>query len=253
MLDLRGFENLEGLGCYTFEFLKTSKVLERFYMKKLLPLKSGNYYHIYNRGNNRGDIFFEDRNYRYFLERYIKYIVPMADTYAYCLLKNHFHFLLRIKTPEQQQTQTFEVSKTSKVLDPSQQFSNFFNSYAKAINKAYDRTGSLFENRFGRILIDSDRYLAYLVVYIHRNPQKHGFTDDFRTYYYSSYRGIRYQKPSRVKTKQVLEWFGNYDCFDRYHAAADLRGFQNLEGLGNLEGLDESDYEKFESLVGDDY
>ena len=157
--------------------------------------------------------------------------MPVADTYAYCLLKNHFHFLLRIKTAEEQLAQTFKVSKTLKVLDPTQQFSNFFNSYTKAVNKVYDRTGSLFENRFGRILIDSERYLAYLVAYIHRNPQKHGFTDDFRTYYYSSYRAVRHQKSSRVNTKQVLEWFGNYDCFDHYHSATDLQGFKNLEGL----------------------
>ena len=57
----------------------------------------GHYYHIYNRGNNREDIFIQERNYRYFLRLYAKHIEPMADTYAYCLLRNHFHFLVRIK------------------------------------------------------------------------------------------------------------------------------------------------------------
>jgi len=66
-------------------------------MKKSVPLKYGNYYHVYHRGNNREDIFFEDRNCRHFLKLYIKHIVPVADTYAYCLLKNHFHALIRIK------------------------------------------------------------------------------------------------------------------------------------------------------------
>jgi len=69
------------------------------------PLCYGQYYHIYNRGNNRENIFVEERNYRYFLKLYVKYIEPVADTYAYCLLRNHFHFLVRIKTvAEQEQT-----------------------------------------------------------------------------------------------------------------------------------------------------
>ena len=69
--------------------------------------------------------------------------------------------------------------KTSEVL-VRQHFSNFFNSYAKAINTAHQRTGSLFQNRFGRMKVDSDRYFTRLIHYIHFNPQKHGFVEDFR-------------------------------------------------------------------------
>ena len=61
------------------------------------PLEHGQYYHIYNRGNNRENIFVENRNYRHFLKLYAKHITPVADTYAYCLLRNHYHFLVRIK------------------------------------------------------------------------------------------------------------------------------------------------------------
>jgi len=67
-------------------------------------------------------------------------------------------------------------------LNYSQYFSNLFNAYTKAINKNYNRSGSLFEKNFKRILIDDDSYLVQLVCYIHRNPQKHGITKDFRTY-----------------------------------------------------------------------
>ena len=186
-------------------------------MQKTIPLEYGNYYHIYNRGNNRENIFFEERNYHHFLKLYVKYIVPIADTYAYCLLKNHFHFLVRIKTIEEQQAETCEVFKTSQVLNPTQQFSNFFNSYTKSINKSYGRSGSLFQKRFGRVLVDSDRYLTCLVTYIHHNPQKHNFVDDFRIWPYSSYPAIRYQKSSRLQTKRVLDWFEGGDSFDQLH------------------------------------
>jgi REP element-mobilizing transposase RayT len=62
-----------------------------------IPLQYGLTYHIYNRGNNRENIFIEERNYRCFLQLYLKYIEPIAWTFAYCLLRNHFHLLVRIK------------------------------------------------------------------------------------------------------------------------------------------------------------
>jgi hypothetical protein len=61
-------------------------------------LEYGAYYHIYNRGINGENVFREKRNYRFFLQRYAKYVEPVAFTYAYCLMKNHFHFLIRTKT-----------------------------------------------------------------------------------------------------------------------------------------------------------
>ena len=69
-------------------------------MSNPIPLHYGQYYHIYNRGNNRETLFVEDRNYRHFLRLYAKHITPVADTYAYCLLGNHFHFLVCIKPSE---------------------------------------------------------------------------------------------------------------------------------------------------------
>lgn len=81
----------------------------------LAPLQPGVIYHIYNRGNNREDLFREERNYRYFLQLYARHVHPIADTFAYCLLQNHFPFLVRIKTEEEVFPQTFQVSETWKV------------------------------------------------------------------------------------------------------------------------------------------
>jgi len=67
-------------------------------IEKLLP---GNMYHIYNKGNNKENLFIGEKNYFYFLNLWRKHISPLADTFAYCLLKNHFHFLIRIKLEEQ--------------------------------------------------------------------------------------------------------------------------------------------------------
>lgn len=159
------------------------------------------FYHIYNRGTNREDIFVQERNYRYFLQLYTKHIEPAAETYAYCLLKNHFHVLVRIKDAEAQDPNGLERPLGSIA------FFNFFNAYAKAINKAYGRTGSLFQHPFGRIPVLTQSYLIQLVRYIHLNPQKHGLVTDFRQWPYSSYQAYLSNQPTRLQRDQVLGWF----------------------------------------------
>ena len=65
-----------------------------------LPLEADRFDHIYNRGINSENLFKEDRNYEYFLRKYSQYLSPVVDTFAYCLLKNHFHLLIRAKDSE---------------------------------------------------------------------------------------------------------------------------------------------------------
>jgi len=101
-------------------------------------IESGCYYHIFNQGNNQENLFKEKRNYDHFLRLLEKYIVPVGDIFSYCLLKNHFHILVRTKELDEE-------------LRFSLAFSNLCNAYAKAINKQYNRTGSLFRDRFKRI------------------------------------------------------------------------------------------------------
>lgn len=187
------------------------------------PLSYDTYYHIYNRGINRENIFPEERNYGYFLNLYSKYIEPVAETFAYCLMKNHFHLLVRTKSEEEilaESLKTFRVSKTLKVLgvEPSTSFSNFFNAYAKGINKTYGRTGSLFQHPFGRVAVESDAQFHAVVRYIHQNPQKHGFVDDFRDWPYSSYDALVSEKPTRLQRNMVLDWFGGRDAYLANHA-----------------------------------
>lgn len=185
-------------------------------MSKPAPLEHGKYYHIYNRGNNRENVFIEERNYAHFLKLYAHHIEPVAETFAYCLLKNHFHFLVRIKNPKG----LGDPSGLDKTPDPSQSFSNLFNAYAKAINKAYGRTGSLFQHPFGRIEVDSDAYFLRLVTYIHQNPQKHGFVDDFRDWPYSSYTAHLSTRPTRLRRDDVLGWFNGEAKFVEAHRLA---------------------------------
>ena len=104
------------------------------------PLVYGQYYHIYNRGNSGETLFREPRNYPYFLKLYAQYIEPVAETYAYCLMSNHFHFLVRIKDWQSRDCVPLEDCRS---LEASHAFANLFSTYTKAFNKAYQRTGSL--------------------------------------------------------------------------------------------------------------
>jgi hypothetical protein len=93
-----------------------------------------------------------------------------------------------------------------------------FSTYTKAINKAYQHTGSLFQKPFKRLLVTSDEHLFHLVTYIHLNPVKHGFIQDFRDWPNSSYSTICSTNPTRLQRDQVLDWFNGRKGFEQAHS-----------------------------------
>ncbi|MCS6849221.1 MAG: transposase [Anaerolineae bacterium] len=181
------------------------------------PLRPGVYYHLFNRGVNRENIFLEDENYRYFLRLYERYVLPIAETFAYCLLPNHFHLLVWIRDEREERSTRSERVGRSPRTTPSQALANLFSTYTMAFNKRYGRTGSLFEHPFHRIIVDNDTYFTRLIAYIHRNPSRHGFCDDFRLWKYSSYAAILSSKPTHVAREQVLAWFGGVERYRAFH------------------------------------
>jgi REP element-mobilizing transposase RayT len=203
-----------------------------------IPLQEGMFYHIYNKGINGANLFYEERNYGYFLQKYAHYMADVVDTYAYCLLKNHFHLLIRVKenfqvTTSKNLTGLEDLSGLKSESDLSglkkenglhhpdriisKRFADLFNAYTKSINKTYNRTGSLFETPFKRIAVEDSSYFTRLVWYIHSNPQKHGFVENFRDYPHSSYHSFLVDKPTRLAKHQVMEWFGNTNSFTQFH------------------------------------
>lgn len=79
-------------------------------------LESGFFYHIYNHANGREDLFLNDDNYNFFLKKYTFHISHVADTFAYCLMPNHFHFLVRIKEINSKTSEVFKTSEVSNAL-----------------------------------------------------------------------------------------------------------------------------------------
>ncbi len=190
-------------------------------MQQIESLNYGKFYHIYNRGINSCDLFYEPANYEYFLNLYDKHISPVADTFAWALMKNHFHLLVRIKEEVEILNLTgFEnLSGLNdlKVPKPHQYFSNLFNAYTKALNKMYGRHGSLFERPFKRKLISDKEYFKTIVVYIHNNPVHHEFTEYAMDYPWSSYLTCISVKPTHLQRGAVMGWFDNLANFKTAH------------------------------------
>lgn len=104
-----------------------------------------------------------------------------------------------------------------KKYNPTQQFGNLFNAYAKAFNKKYDRTGSLFESPFRRIQVNDERYFKQLILYIHNNPVHHGFCETMIEYPWSSYLSIISAYPTKLQGNKVMGWFNSKSEFIEYH------------------------------------
>ena len=186
-------------------------------MQNIIPLEQDNYYHIYNCGINGENLFRDEENYEYFLRLYDKYINLIADTYAWCLMKNHFHLLIKIKDLSGFGNLTGLDNNNNKIKPPHQYFSNLFNAYSKAINKRYSRHGSLFERPFKRKLIDNEEYLQTVVVYIHNNPVHHGFVNHVADWPWSSYVSYISSEPTKLKRNEVIEIFDDVDNFNYLH------------------------------------
>jgi putative transposase len=222
------------------------------------PIVQGKYYHIYNRGINGTRLFNENENYLYFLRLYEKYIELVAETFAWCLMGNHFHLLVRIKEineiknlsgiggknlsglgdPKGLVEATSDLSgfENPKGLDNknpnfiiTNQFSKFFNAYAKAFNKRYKRTGSLFEKPFDRKLVNNMNYFRTLIFYIHYNPVHHGFCKSLQDYPWSSYGSIISLKPSKIVQEKVLGYFDSIGNFIDYHEQ--MHDFNDLRDM----------------------
>ncbi len=173
-------------------------------------MEVGKVYHVYNRGNNGQDIYFDDENYSFFLKQFDKYLSSRVDVIAYCLMPNHFHFLIRIKIFD-----GVNDDEISKAITKS--FRDFLISYAKSINKKYKRTGALFQQKFKRKEVDNDFYFSWLIQYIHLNPVKAGLCNECSGWRYSSYNAIVSGKPTKIAVNEVLEWFGDLNEFVRIH------------------------------------
>lgn len=175
-------------------------------MRMIESLEAGQVYHIINRGINGEDLFKEKRNYHHFLNKYQEYCADILEIYAYALLKNHFHLLVKVK---EDVTIKRKDGKGEIELNASRQLSHFFNAYAQSYNKAYKRHGKLLEEPFKRKIVSNEDYFTSLIYYIHFNPQQHKFVTDFRDWEFTSWHTINNAGTSFLQKEKVIDWFGS--------------------------------------------
>jgi len=143
-------------------------------------------YHIYNRGNNRQQIFFKPDNYLFFLKKVRKFILPHCDIFCYCLMPNHFHFM--INADHRTISTKVIAGKEKNIL--SEGIRMLLSSYTLAINKQNGATGSLFQQntKAREITRGSNQYDLLCFHYIHQNPMKARLVTKMEDWEYSSFR-----------------------------------------------------------------
>ncbi|MCK9220145.1 MAG: hypothetical protein PHF97_05070 [Bacteroidales bacterium] len=162
---------------------------------KTTLLEPGKYYHVYNRAKN-GDPLFEDESaYLFFMKLYQKHVTPIAETYAYCLLHDHLHLLIRIKE-----------DANGSLYRP---FALLFNSYSKGYNTRTGKEGRVFKFKMKRIEIRNMPYFREMIRFINQNPRYHGATEFPADYRFSSFHSTITTGQSMVAKEKILDQFGS--------------------------------------------
>jgi REP element-mobilizing transposase RayT len=170
--------------------------------RRTTAFAQGQYYHVYNRGVDRQPIFREEENNIYLL-RLVKQYAPelQVAVIAYCLMPNHYHFLLR------------QDGEEPAGLLPQLTF----NRYSKAFNKRYGRTGTLFEGRYRSVWVDRTEYLFHLCRYIHANPVKARLVAGLEDWPFSNYlEWVGKRNGTLVDREFVAESFPDRDRYREF-------------------------------------
>lgn len=162
-------------------------------------------YHIYNRGNYRQRIFFTEENYLFFLDKCHQYLQPFSDVLSWCLMPNHFHFLLDISPRSIAPVRVGNISMPS----ITNGFRLLQSSYTKAINKQEERYGNLFQQKTKAKLILSDEHAITTFHYIDQNPVKARLVNSPEQWDFSSFKDYAGLRDGKLCNKEkAIELFG---------------------------------------------
>lgn len=148
-------------------------------------------YHVYNQGNNHQSIFKKNADYERFIDLCNSYVIPYCNMVSWCLLPNHFHFML-----EANEKCNESFKQGGLMLDPlTNGFRKLLSTYSHQFNKEYDRSGSLFRPKtksknlsiIPPVYFPQHDYYLNCLCYIHQNPVRHKLVTSLDTWPFSSY------------------------------------------------------------------
>jgi putative transposase len=196
--------------------------VDHYYTK----FKEGEFYHVYNRTVDKQPMFKNESNKQFFLTRLRFFLKDAISIYAYSLLENHFHFMIKVNDLSDYRLKHAIYDSITTHTIVSKQFRRFFQSYSLTFNNQQNRCGTLFQTPFKRAWIHDHSYLFHLIYYIHTNAQKHGLVADFKNWKWSSYEEIMSDDNSAIQ-KEIIGWFGNKTGYINFHGPR-VVDFDNL-------------------------
>jgi REP element-mobilizing transposase RayT len=197
-------------------------------MPRREPFVQGRYYHIYNRGAGGQAIFVEERNYIYVL-RLLKKVARECriTVIAYCLLPNHYHWLLR------QDGDTPAGKVPTRV----------FGSYTQAFNRAHERTGTLLEGPYKALAVEAGAYFVKLCSYIHLNAVHHGLVGTPDQWPYSNYLEWIDKRPGTLVDRDLVRsFFAAPQDYEDHVRRAQHQSFQEAASFLEAKGLSHDDW-----------
>lgn len=191
------------------------------YHQALLP---DHIYHVFSRANGNEKLFRNDDNYIFFLSKLKQHTLPVCDYFCYSLLPNHFHLLIKVKSPEEiityfQKTKKKNFDELEHNLSDfiMERFSNCLNSYTKSFNKVYQRKGALFMDYLKRNLVEKEDEFTSFIWYIHKNAVHHHLTKSIGHWKFDSYQSYLSKSNSILCREEVLNWFGGKEAYIQFH------------------------------------
>ena len=195
------------------------------------PFYSNCFYHIVCKSIDGLPLFNEPKDYAVFLERFKKFNRGFMDVWAYCLMLNHAHYIVKVKSAaaiESYVSQLLPQEKTKAMVSfladtnnelltdavIERQMNSFLVSYANYVNNKYHRKGGIFQKPFKRIQVSGDSHLQQAIVYVHANAQKHGIVNDFKEYGYSSYNEAI---NNYTDSESMIDFFGGEEKYIQVH------------------------------------
>ena len=192
-------------------------------------------YHIYNRGNNRQKIFFNEENYLFFLSKMRTQLKPYCDILCWCLMPNHFHLLVHANSESCKIRPAFGGKNIQEI---SFSIGKLLSSYSQAINKQNKTTGSLFQQKTkskelitARSKNNRGNYLINAMHYCHQNPWKAGLVKKLEDWPYSSFLDYIGLRNGTLCNKSLLMELTGYDLDNFYR-----------DSYGIIDGFDERDF-----------